>query len=161
MQVERRVVVDVDEADLQVEVVRELEPGRDVPVVVEAGDEDLVPGAQRAPERAGEHEVERRHVLAEDRLVGRAAEERRRGDVGEVEERVAAHARGERAAEVGVRLAQVAGDRVDHGIRALRPAGPVEEGGRRPGARRSGRGRRPRRRRRCSWPGRYPTTIGP
>ena len=41
-EVERRVVVQVDEADRQVEVVRELEPRRDVAVVVEPRDEDLV-----------------------------------------------------------------------------------------------------------------------
>ena len=42
VEVERRVLVDPDEADDEAEVVRELEPGGDVRVVVEPGDEDLV-----------------------------------------------------------------------------------------------------------------------
>ena len=42
VEVERRVLVDVDEADGQVAVVRELEPGRDVRVVVELRAQDLV-----------------------------------------------------------------------------------------------------------------------
>ena len=44
VEVERRVLVDLDEADAEVEVVRELEPRRDVAVVVETRDEDLVAG---------------------------------------------------------------------------------------------------------------------
>jgi len=43
------------------------------------------------------------------------------------DELVAAATGGERAAEVRVRLAQVAADRVDHGLRALRSPGCVEE----------------------------------
>ena len=78
VEVERRVVADVGEADDEVEVVRELEPGRDVAVVVEPRDDDLVAGLELAPERAREREVERRHVRAEDDLLRRAAEERRR-----------------------------------------------------------------------------------
>ena len=46
VEVERRVFVDVDEADGQVEVVGELEPGRDVRVVVELRAEDLVAGPE-------------------------------------------------------------------------------------------------------------------
>ena len=65
---------------------------------------------------------------AEDRLFRLAAEEARRGGVRLLDELVAAAAGGERAAEVRVRLAEVAGDRVDHGLRALRPARRVEEG---------------------------------
>ena len=45
--VEREVVVDVDEADDDAEVVLELEPRRDVRVVVEARDEHLLALAQR------------------------------------------------------------------------------------------------------------------
>ena len=77
--VDRRVVADLDEADLQPEVVRELEPRRDVAVMVELRDEDLVALAQRAAEGARQREVERRHVGAEDRLVGIAAQECRGG----------------------------------------------------------------------------------
>ena len=46
---------------------------------------------------------------------GPAAEEARRGGVRALDELVAAAAGGERAAEVRVRLAEVRGDRVDHG----------------------------------------------
>ena len=49
----------------EVEVVGELEPGRDVRVVVEAGDDDLVAGSELATQGPREREVERRHVLAE------------------------------------------------------------------------------------------------
>ena len=135
---------------------RELEPRRDVAVVVELRDEDLVAGGERAADRPREREVERRHVRAEDRLVRRAAQERRAA----VSRACATSASlrrlvAEGAAEVRVRLAEVAGDRVDDGVRALRPAGPVEERGRRPAARRNARGRR-RRRGRPATAGHYP-----
>ena len=77
-EVERRVVVDVDEADLETLVVRQLEPGRHVRVVVEPGDDDLVAFAPLAAGGARERECERRHVRAEDRLLRSAAEELRR-----------------------------------------------------------------------------------
>ena len=49
-EVERRVLVDVDEAHLEALVVRELEPGRHVRVVVEPRDDDLVSlAATRGP----------------------------------------------------------------------------------------------------------------
>ncbi len=130
VEVERRVVVQLDEADLQVEVVCELEPRRNVSVVVEARDEDLVPGAQRAADGAREHEVECRHVLAEDRLGRIAVQERASREPRLCEERVALPACSERAAEVRVRLAQIVRDRVDHRIRALCPSWSVEERGR-------------------------------
>ena len=47
VEVEGRVRVDFDKADAEVEVVAELEPRRDVAVVVEARDEDLVAGRER------------------------------------------------------------------------------------------------------------------
>jgi hypothetical protein len=127
VEVERAVVADVDEAHDEALVARELEPRRDVPVVVEARHDDLVALAELARGRSGEREVERRHAPAEDRLVRRAAEpvggrEARVGD-----QRVRAPARLEKAARVRVRVAQVRRDRVDHLVRHLRPAGPVEE----------------------------------
>ena len=128
VEVEGRVGVDFHEAHLKIEVVRELQPRRDVAVVVEACDEDLVAGRERPSERAREREVERRHVLAEDRLRGRTAEEASRGGVRQLDELVAAAAGGERSAEVRVGLAEIPGDRVDHGTRALSSAGSVEEG---------------------------------
>ena len=132
VEVERRVVADVDEADRQVEIVGELEPGRDVCVVIEPRHEDLVAGRERSADRAGEHEVERRHVLAEDRLVGLATQEVGGREPGLGEQGVAAPAATEAAAEVRVRLAQVGRDGVDHRVGALRAAGPVEERGRSP-----------------------------
>ena len=107
----------------------ELEPGGDVAVVVELRDEDLVALAQRAAEGACQREVECRHIGTEDRLVGIAAQECRRGQPCLRDQRVAATARVECAIEVRVRLAQVAGDRVDDGVGYLRPAGTVEEHG--------------------------------
>ena len=66
VEVERAVaLVDLDHAHDEVEVARQLEPGRDVAVVVELRHDDLVAGAQLPPERPGEREVERRHVRAE------------------------------------------------------------------------------------------------
>ena len=50
-------------------------PRRDVGVVVELRDDDLVAGLERAAERARDVEGERRRVRAEDYLVGRRAEE--------------------------------------------------------------------------------------
>src|SRR4029077_18790312 len=56
------------------------------------------------------------------------AEERPRALVCSVDELVRALRRRVRRAHVRVVLAQVAGDRVDHLVGALRAAGPVEEG---------------------------------
>ena len=125
--VEREVVVHVDLADDDAEVVLEREPGRDVAVVVEPGHEHLVARLQLAGERAREEEVERGHALAERHLVARAAEERAGLLVGEIDER-ARPARGlVGGADVGVVVPEVAGDRVDHLVGHLRPAGAVEE----------------------------------
>ena len=73
--VEREVVVDVDEADDDAEVVLQLEPRRDVGVVVEPRHEHLFALAQRARERAREEEVERGHARPEGDLLVAAAEE--------------------------------------------------------------------------------------
>ena len=105
VEVEGRVLVDLDELDAEAVVAGELEPRRDVAVVVEARDEDLVVRVERSPERAGQGEVERRHVLAEGRLAGLAAEEARGGRVRVLDQVVAAAAGGERSAEIRVRLA--------------------------------------------------------
>ena len=78
------VVVDLElvgqlcETDLDAEVVREFEPGRDVAIVVDSRHHDLVAEPKRAAERAREQEVERRHARAERDLLRRAAEKRRR-----------------------------------------------------------------------------------
>ena len=127
VEVEAAVLVDVDEPHDEALVVRELEPRRDVGVVVEARDEDLVARLELAPGRAREREVERRHVRAEDDLLFARAEEARRRRAGVVEEHLRPAARLVRAADVRVRLAQVAGDGVDDRVGDLRAAGAVEE----------------------------------
>ena len=137
-QVEASLVVDDDEVDLQAEVARELEPRSDVGVVVEPRDEDLVARLELPPERAREHEVQRRHVRAEDDLLGLPADESRSGRAGLFDNGVGAPARREEAAGVRVRLAEVAGDRLDHLVGNLGPAGAVEER-RRAGERREAR----------------------
>jgi hypothetical protein len=115
------------DADDDPEVVRELEPGRDVAVVVERRDDDLVALAQRACERPRQQEVQRRHALAERGLVRRAAEEGTGALVGARDELVRTPARLVRRADVRVVGAQVVRDRVDHLIRALRASRTVEE----------------------------------
>ena len=127
VQVERRVLVDVDEADGQVEVVGELEPGRDVGVVVELRAEDLVAGPEIARDRPRERERERRHVRAEDDLVPAQPRNRPATSRERCVELLGAAARLVRPARVRVRGAVVVRDRVDHLVGDLRPAGAVEE----------------------------------
>ena len=86
------------------------------------------PSLRVRAECARQQEVERGHARAEGGLVGRAAEERPGLLVREVDQLDGADARLVRRADVRVVLAQVARDRVDHLVGALRPAGPVEEG---------------------------------
>ena len=126
-EVEGEVVVDVDESHDDPEVALEVQPRRDVRVVVEPRDQHLVVAAELPAESAGEQEVERGHALAERDLPGVAAEERARLLVREVDERTRATRGLVRRAHVRVVVPEVVGDRVDHAVRALRPAGPVEE----------------------------------
>ena len=125
--VQAAVIVDVDEAHGQALVVRELDPGGDVAVVVEARDQDLVAGLERAADRPREGEVQRGHVRPEDDLLVRAAEEARRARPRLVEQHLGTAARLVGPADVRVRLAQVGADGVDHRVGHLRPAGAVEE----------------------------------
>jgi hypothetical protein len=69
VEIEARVVADCRHAHLQLEVAGQLEPRRDVAVVVELRDDDLVAGLQLATEGTAEREVERSHVRAEDDLL--------------------------------------------------------------------------------------------
>ena len=127
-EVERAVLrVDLDSADDELVVAGELEPGCDVPVVVEPRHDDLVARPQLPAERPRQAEVEGGHVGAEADLVGSAAEERGRRHVRLGDDQVAATTRLERPAEVRVRLAEVARHRVDHLVRDLGASGPVEE----------------------------------
>ena len=84
-------------------------------------------GADRPPDVQGQG----RHVVAELDLLGaRGTEEVGDRRVALVDHRVAQLARPEGAAGVGVHVAVVAADRVDHALRDLRPAGAVQEGDR-------------------------------
>ena len=127
VEVEREIVVHAGEADDDVEILGEREPGRDVGVVVEPRADDLVTGAQRSRERPREQEVERRHARPEGDLVRVTGEEARRRRTRPLDQLDGAHARLVRRADVRVVLAQVGGDRVDHLVRALGAARPVEE----------------------------------
>ena len=77
VEVEHALGVDVAEPDGQIPVVRELEPGRDVRVVIEPRADDLVARVPVPCRGAREREVERRHVRAERDLVRRRVEETR------------------------------------------------------------------------------------
>ena len=128
VEVEREIVVDAREADDDAEILLERQPRRHVRVVVEPRADDLVTALELSAERAREQEVERGHALPERDLVRMAGEEAAGGGAGALDQLDGADARLVRRADVRVVLAQVAGDRVDHLVRALRPAGPVEEG---------------------------------
>ena len=125
--VEREVVGQARDVNHEPEIMRELEPGRDVRVVVERGDDDLVARPQRPREGAAQQEVERGHALPERGLSGRAAEERRGLLVRQLDELGRPPARLVRRADVRVVLAQVARDRVDDLVGALRSSRAVEE----------------------------------
>jgi len=127
-EIEGRVVVDVDEPNLKPLVVGELEPWGHVGVVVEFGDEDLVTLAPFASGRPRQRERERRHVGAEDRLLGCTAEELAGRLACLRHEGLCPAARLVWAADVRVRLPVVAGDRLDDLVGHLCPAGPVEKG---------------------------------
>ena len=127
VEVEPAVVVDVAEPYDEPAVVGQLEPRRDVRVVVEPRHDDLVPGGPVPRRRARQREVQRRHVLAEDHLVRRGAEKLGRRLPRPGHERVRPQRRLEGAAEVRIRFAQVGRDGIDHRVRHLRPARAVEE----------------------------------
>ena len=126
--VQREVVVHARKTNDDAEVLREREPRRDVGIMVEPGADDLVSVPQRSPERASEQEVERRHALPEGDLARLALQEAAGGGVRALDQLDGVQARLVRRADVRVVLAQVARDRVDHLVRALRPAWSVEEG---------------------------------
>jgi hypothetical protein len=128
VEVEREVLVHTGEADDDAEILGEGEPRRHVRVVVEPCADDLVALAQLAAERPGEQEVERGHALPEGDLVGMAGEEAAGRGARALDQLHRPDARPVRRADVRVVLAQVARDRVDHLVRALRAAGAVEEG---------------------------------
>ena len=101
-------------------------PWGDVCVVIELGDDDLVPGAPASPERPRHMERDRRHVGAEGDLVWRRPEECpepaprvTKQDVGLLTGRIT-------PVRVRVVMQQVIHDRVGHDMGHLRAAGAVE-----------------------------------
>ena len=146
VEVERRVVVQLDVPDDQAGVVRELQPRRDAAVMIERGDEDLIARAEAAASGPRQHEVQRGHVRPEDHLMGLAAEEPRRLALGLVED-LARHAGSSRSPRRGWRSPRAAPARSPGRPRRA----PVNRLGRRgtrsPAGTRSDPGRR---RRRCS-----------
>jgi hypothetical protein len=127
VEIEREVVVHVRVPDDDPDVLGEREPRRDVRVVVEPREQHLVSRLELARERAREEEVHGRHARPERDLPRVAAQERRRALVRLGDERVRAPRRLVGRADVRVVRPQVVGDRVDHLVGALGPAGPVEE----------------------------------
>ena len=105
-------------------------PGRDIRVMIQAAHQQLVPALQLSAQGATQGKGQRRHVGAEDHLVGCAIEEvRHRGA------RIGNHPIGALAGEEctpGVRVAcgEVIGNRVNHALRHLGTARSIEERGR-------------------------------
>jgi hypothetical protein len=126
-EVERGVVVQRDVPDHQVTVVRDLQPGGDPGVVVQAGHQDLVAGPERARGGPGQREVQRGHVGPEDHLVRLAAEEPGRLVLGLLQDLPDPDAGGIARAQVRARLPQRARDRVAYLVGYLGAAGSVEE----------------------------------
>ena len=128
VEVEPRVVVDLDEADAKVEVVGELEPRRDVAVVVETRDEDLVAGASVRPSARVSAKLS--VVMFWPKIVSSGRQPRKRAAVACACSTSSSLRR--LAANAPPRFAfdsrRYARDRVDHGLRALRPARRVEVG---------------------------------
>ena len=133
---ERAQVLEVDPA-LRVEVgelhddalvVGDLEPRRDVGVVVELRRDHLVACSPVARGGPGEREVERRHVLPEGDLVRPHAEQVGCCGARRCDHVIGDHRGDEPAAGVRVRREHVARHRLEHGVRHLRPCGAVEVG---------------------------------
>ena len=126
-EVQGRVVVQLDVPHHQIAVVRDLQPGRDAGVVVEARDQDLVARAERAGRGPGQREVERGHVGPEDHLAGLAAQEPGRLALGLLEDLPDPEAGGVARAQVGAGLPERQRHRVAHLVGDLGAARGVEE----------------------------------
>ena len=96
--------------------------------MVELRDDDLIALGPLARGGPGQREREGRHVRAEDRLLGTAAEEIGRGEAGLGHERLGAAARLIGATDVRVGFTVVARDGVDDRVGHLGAARSVEEG---------------------------------
>ena len=126
-EVQGRVVVQLDVPHHQIAVVRDLQPGRDAGVVVEARDQDLVARAKRAGRGPGQREVERGHVRPEDHLAGLAAQEPGCLALSLLEDLPDPDARGVARAQIGAGLPKRQRHRVAYFVGDLGAAGGVEE----------------------------------
>src|SRR3989442_9190713 len=105
----------------------ECQPGRDVAIVVEPGDDDLVARLQLALDRAADGKGEGRHVGAEDDLVGGDGIEEGRGRMANFRDQGVRLPAGRKdAALVGINRPPVFGGAVDDALRHLRAGGIVE-----------------------------------
>ncbi len=103
------------------------QPGGDVGIVVQPGDDDLVARAQFAANGPAYAEGKGRHVGAEDDLVRRGSVEKiGHGLVRFGDDLVGALAGGEGAVDVGIGTGQVVGHGIDHCPRHLGAARAVE-----------------------------------
>ena len=103
-------------------------PGRDVCVVIELRDDDLVARAPAAPESTCEMEGQRRHVGAEGHLIGTGAEQVGERFASAGQDRVGLAAARVSPVSIGVVMQQILGDRIADGARHLGAAGAVEVG---------------------------------
>ena len=127
LEIERRVVIQLDVPDDQAFVVRQLQPRRDAAVVIQRGDEDLIARAEIARGGARQREVQRGHVRPEDHFMGLAAQEQCRPGLGLLQDLPDAQAGRVHRAEVGAGLAQRTGNRVADFVGHLRAARGVQE----------------------------------
>jgi hypothetical protein len=95
--------------------------------VIERRHQDLVAGLELAPGRAGEREVERGHVGAEDHLLRSAAKKAGGLQLSLLEDLPNPHAGRVGRAEIGARLPKAPRHRLANLIRHLRPTGRIEE----------------------------------
>jgi hypothetical protein len=127
LEVQGRIVVQLDVPHHQITVVRDLQPGRDAGVVVEARDQDLVARAEHAGRGPGQREIERGHIRPEDHLAGLATQEPGGLALGLLEDLPDSDARGVARAQVGAGLPERQRHRVAYFVGDLGAAGGVEE----------------------------------
>ena len=106
----------------------ELEPGRDVGVVVHVGDDDLVPLAERLADREAHHADERRRVHAEADFRRVRGVDQDRDALARVRDRLIDQpALVVAPAALDIVVEKMVVDRVEHALRDLRAGGVVEE----------------------------------
>ncbi len=113
--------------DHKITVAGQIQPRCDVGVMIEPGHDDLVAGTQLPAERAGQREVERGHVGAEDDFVECAAEEAGRGRSRLVDQRLKPPARCVGSSGVAARFPVYGGDGGGHLVGSLSAAGRIEK----------------------------------